>query len=117
MCVCVLGRFILVYRSGRNAGGLREGAHREIDGGATGGMEGWRWRRRGGMRGGEREGGRGDGGIKVRAVKQLTHTAGWIIATPPAPISPLCATLELYGSHSIGGGIERTPPLSLFQLN
>lgn len=36
----MLGRFILVYRSGRNARGLREGAHREIDGGATGGMEG-----------------------------------------------------------------------------
>lgn len=64
------------------------------------------------MGGGEREGGRGDGEIKVRAVKQLTHTAGWIIAAflpppPPAPISPLCAMLELYGSDSIGGGIER----------
>lgn len=56
------------------------------------------------MRGGESEGG-GEGGRKVRAVKQLTHTAGWIIATPPAPISPLCATLELYGRDSIGGGI------------
>ena len=46
VCVCVLGRFILVYRSGRNAGGLGGGAHRERDGGAAGGMEGWRWRTR-----------------------------------------------------------------------
>lgn len=37
----------------------------------------------GGIRGGEREGGRGEGGIKVRAGKQLTHTAGWIMATFP----------------------------------
>lgn len=37
-----VGRFILVYRSGRNVGGLGKGAHREVDEGAMGGMEGWR---------------------------------------------------------------------------
>lgn len=54
--------------------------------------------------------GHDDGGIKAGAMKQLTHTAGWIISTsvsPPAPISPLCATIELYGSSGVGGRIER----------
>lgn len=60
--------------------------------------------------------GHDDGGKKAGAVKQLTHTAGWIISTsvlppPPAPISPLCATIELYGSSGVGGGIERNSPL------
>lgn len=54
VCVCVLGRFILVYRSGRNAGGLGGGAHRELDGGAAGGME-MKEKGRGRLRGGERE--------------------------------------------------------------
>lgn len=43
----VWGRFIAVYRSGRNVGRIREGAHGEVDGGATGGMEMKRERGRG----------------------------------------------------------------------
>lgn len=54
--------------------------------------------------------GHDEGGMKASATKQLTHTAGWIISTsvsPPASISPLCATIELYGSSGVGGGFER----------